>query len=259
MSSSRPVWILMDASNHIYRDFHASADTCLDLTEARIEMLLDRIECDRFAVCFDSPSSFRKRIDPTYKSNRSIRPATVAVALAKLRQYCFDLEIDVVECDGYEADDCIATLSAVGCEAGCRVIMVSSDKDLRQCLRPGLVTQLTECKRDRDRLFTRYMTAAQLHEDYGVTPEQWCDYQCLVGDSTDGIKGAEGIGPQAARQILARCGSLAEYYENPWPANLTAKQMAKMQTFRSRWKTVEQLVRLRVDAPIPEAWREVDV
>lgn len=266
MSAFRPIWVVVDASNHIYSDFHAAGEKCLELTESRIELIAEHVRernqrrsPDRVAVCFDSPTSFRKRIDTQYKAHRSVRPATVGVALANLRDYCLGSAIDVVECEDYEADDCIATIAAIGVSHGARVIICSSDKDLHQCLVPGLVTQLCKIKRERAHVYSQYMTAAGLADEYGITPAQWCDYQVLVGQPGDNVRGAQGIGPDTARRILRSCGSIEGYYENPWAANLTAKQMQKMQAFRPEWRTVDQLIRLRTDVPVAHAWKEAAV
>lgn len=251
---NRPLWCVIDASNHVHRYFHAAGDKCQELTETLIETISDHFACDRLAVCFDSPMSFRRKIDATYKANRSVRPATVGIALAGLRQFCLKSQIDVVECDSYEADDCMATLARMGVDCGARVILCGSDKDLHQCLVPGLVTQLVEIKRSGERLFTNYTSSADVRENYGITTEQWCDYQCLVGEKGDNVTGADGIGGMTAAKILRSCGSIEKYYENPWAANLTAKQMAAMAKFRGRWKTVEQLIRLCTTVPIGEGW-----
>lgn len=261
MTKSNPLWALVDAANHIHRDYNAAGATkALGLFKRTIAGLRKLSSPDLVAICFDSPKRWRQSIEPSYKADRGESDPEIRKIFDLVREWCITEGIDVVESEGFEADDCIATLTRIARSSGGRVLIASSDKDLRQLLESGTVTALTGYKREGSELVQRrWMTAAMVREDFGIDPDQWVDYQTMIGDKTDNVIGAHGIGPAAARRVLRACRSLDQYYDNPWPANLTAHQMAALEKFRGRYRTVRRLVQLRADVPLAAAWHEMGV
>lgn len=254
---TRP-WILIDGNNYVHRDFHAAGPKALKVFAKRIEALRNRFEPSGLVVAFDGPHSWREDIDADYKAHRGAKPDGIAEFFAAVRERLVADAVDMLTVDGFEGDDIIATLTRILRERGQRVVIASADKDTRQCLEAGAVTQLVSIKREGQKLFCEWMTAEDLAAKFGVHPEQWIDYQCLVGDKVDGITGADRIGPKTARQILAGGRSLSDYYRNPWAVNITAKQRAAIAVFRNRLDHVRRLVTLRRDVPLPAAWFELE-
>ena len=144
-------------------------------------------------------------------------------------------------------DDCIATIVR---HSSNRIAIASGDKDLNQMLEPDRVTILRKCKRNFGNLQCDWMTAARLKKDTGLAPNQWVDYQTLVGDSTDKIAGCKGVGPKAAKALLSSCGSLDAFYAKPFGANITKSARAKVLAFKPDREHVRSLVELRRDVPI---------
>lgn len=199
------------------------------------------------AICCDSRRSFRKEADPTYKANR---PAQEAPLTHQMLATIDALKADGFPCwiaDGYEADDIIAT--AVKCALACsdddRIVIATADKDLTQLIGPRVTMHKTSDGNTLD--------AAGVVEKFGVRPDQMLDYLCLVGDSSDNVRGAEGIGPKKAAALLATFGTLDALYAaiDAQTAKLANGQSASLAEFRERWPKVRELLRLRDDAPVP--------
>src|SRR5699024_1620096 len=105
-----------------------------------------------------------------------------------------------LELDNYEADDIIATLAQRGREAGIRVTVVSSDKDLMQLVTDG-VDMLDPIKGTP-------IGPEQVQEKFGVVPEKVVDVQALAGDSVDNVPGVPGIGLKTAAELINNYGDL---------------------------------------------------
>jgi len=95
----------------------------------------------------------------------------------------------------------IATYSRLAREAGAKVTIVSSDKDLMQLVYDGKVEMLDPMK-------SRRIGPAEVIEKFGVPPEKVIDVQALIGDSVDNVPGVPGIGVKTAAKLIAEFGDL---------------------------------------------------
>ncbi len=226
------------------------------------------------AICCDSGRSFRKDIDPTYKANR--QDSDKDAERARIRHQ-IDLAVEILRGDGFpvwsakgfEADDLIASavqaaetstfVSANGATVEILprdVLVISPDKDLRQ-----LVTERVEvlAPANGDRPEKLY-DAESVYLKHGVTPNQLTDYLALVGDASDNIRGAKGIGEKTAAKLITQYGNLDDLYVaiDAGNAGFSTAGLASLTEFRERMETVRSLIRLRTDAPLPfeEIFRE---
>lgn len=250
--------LLIDGNNHIARDCYA----CKDATQTanrfltRLEMLHDQLKPSRMVVCWDSPGqTFRKDLFPDYKSHRGPPSDELRRSLARGRQICIEVGVDSLEVPGFEADDLIATLCTQDQKRGWKVIMSSTDKDLRQLLCDGQVNQMVAWSRVQDRFEFTWCTETTLLNKYGVSPRQWLDVQILAGDSSDGIPGAKRIGEQTALDLIKTHGSLEKLLANPWLIPGDAIRRA-MFAFKPSASIMSQLCTLRRDVPLPAAWMQ---
>ncbi len=86
-----------------------------------------------FAVIFDSArKTFRNEIYSAYKANRTEAPDDLAPQFEYIRKSVSAFNLPSVELVNYEADDLIATYVEQILDAGAKVTIVSSDKDLMQ-------------------------------------------------------------------------------------------------------------------------------
>jgi DNA polymerase-1 len=171
----------------------------------------DRLEPDLIGVVFDHPGpTFRDDLYAEYKANRPETPDELVVQSQLARDLVDSLGLPRVESPGLEADDLIAGLAAAAAERGDRVVVVSSDKDLLQILRDG-VRIIQPGRPGRE---ARTVHADDVPDLLGVTVGQVPDYMALVGDSSDNVPGARGIGPKTAVKLLEAWDSLDAIYEN---------------------------------------------
>lgn len=212
-----PTLFLIDASIYIFRSWFALPDSITD-TQGRpfnaaqgyIRFLLKLLQTQQpshIACCFDESltSSFRNKIYPGYKANRALPPTELKYQFAACRATTEGLGVAEFASHTLEADDLIASLTTLAHQHNMPVTIVSRDKDLAQCLRPG------------DTLWDgaeQWLSYEDIQVKYGVSPEQLPDYQALVGDKVDNIPGVAGIGPKAAASLLQAFGSLADIYQN---------------------------------------------
>ena len=153
------------------------------------------------AVIFDKGShTFRNDLYDLYKANREAMPEDLRPQIPLTRRATEAFNIACKELEGYEADDIIATLACQAREAGGRVTIISSDKDLMQLVGDGveMLDAMKNRRIDRDGVF----------EKFGVWPEQVVDVQALAGDSVDNVPGAPGIGIKTAAQLISEYGTL---------------------------------------------------
>lgn len=244
----------IDGTNWVHVLWHAQHGR--DVTAAflrRLQALVDALTPRATVACFDRRSC-RADIDPGYKASRKEKPAELVADLAAVELAVAESELaTIAQQDGAEADDSLATLAYWGQMAGEDVILASPDKDLRQCLvGPVKLLRSFRCTWSDD--VGRYVpvdgdwyTAMRLFDDTGLEPRQWVDYQMLVGDTSDDIKGPKGWGEKTATACLAKCGSVENMLANPWTCKCTDRQRGALIDFKRRATMVRQLVTLRTD------------
>ncbi len=200
----------------------------------------------RLAVVMDSRTpTFRHERYPQYKANREKAPQDLHDQVAPIEEILSALGIACLRCDGWEADDLIATLAA-RCKSETReCYILSGDKDILQLVGGGVyVIQPPKGSEDFQVLDRSGVMASR-----GIYPEQVIDYLALTGDQSDNVPGVAGIGDKTARKLLAQYSSLDEVYgelDTLQPESLRKKLVAgRENAFLSR-----ELVRLRADAPV---------
>lgn len=252
-------WMIIDGNNWFARDWYATKHTVKpELTTQfvnRLRIIATQFELDRVVVAWDSPNSFRKQICETYKSNRDGKGDDYLDALRKVQAGVPLHEIDCLQCDGFEADDVIATLVAIANQEGEKATIFSSDKDLHQLLRPGSISQVTGFEKANATAYAlRTITASLLLQKYGVSAHQWIDYRVITGDASDGIKGIKGIGPEVAKKVLSKCKSLDRFAVTPFDADISPRLRTILLNSRKQWDDLRRLLTLRSDVPLPATW-----
>lgn len=208
---------LVDASPYIFRAYFALPEM-FGADGSRIEAIhgfagfllkfLDE-ECpSHIAVTFDESltTSFRNDLFPAYKAQRELPPKELVAQLQSCRAFARAMGVVEFASERFEADDLIGTLAKPLVEAGAHVVVVTSDKDLAQLVRPEL--ELFDYAKG-----LRY-GPAEVVEKFGVRPEQVADYLGLAGDSVDNIPGVRGVGAKTAVQLLTAFEDLDALYGN---------------------------------------------
>lgn len=216
----------------------------------RLQAIVDTWKPSRLIVAFDSDNSFRKQLSPEYKANRKEHDPGLVEGLKELPNKIAEQGKAVwITADGFEGDDILASIANHAVRSGEKCVLCTSDKDVRQCLVPGLVTICRDLKISFGKIQPTWMTADDLMTKVGLTPEQWRDYQVLVGDPTDGITGCPKIGDVTAQKLLREKGNLLEVMANPHACTCSDRQKYELVEFSKRVKLVLDLVTLRRDVP----------
>jgi DNA polymerase-1 len=244
--------ILVDGSGYIFRAFHAlppmtrgdgtPVNAVFGFTNMLSRFLKDHVGT-HLAVVFDAGSkTFRNRIYDLYKAQRPDPPAELIPQFKLVRDATAAFGVACVELEDWEADDLIATYARVAREAGLRVTIVSSDKDLMQLIRPG-VGMLDPIKQ-------KPLGAAEVMEKFGVPPEKVIDVQALMGDSVDNVPGVPGIGPKGAAELIQTFGDL-ETVLAAAPAMKASKRRDNLIAHAESARISRRLVELSDQAPLP--------
>lgn len=157
------------------------------------------------AVFFDKGGSkFRREIFPEYKANRAQMPDALRMQIPEIQKLCSLMGFSVVQREGVEADDLLASAAVKLCENG-RITVVSSDKDFAQIIRPNIRQLLPPQKSSMP---WRELDTVGVRVKFGVPASGIPDFLALVGDSADNIPGLEGVGPKTAAKWIKDFGSL---------------------------------------------------
>ncbi|HSW30376.1 MAG TPA: DNA polymerase I [Longimicrobiales bacterium] len=213
-----PRIFLVDAYALIYRSYFAFINR--PLTNSKGEntsapfgftyFLLDILEKhqpDYLAVVFDAGDSFREELYPEYKATREKMPDDLRSSLERVRDIIEGFRTAVMELPGYEADDVIGTLAVKARDAGLEAVIVSGDKDFYQLVGPG-VHLMNPGRGGPAGVAAEWVAEENASEKFGIPPSQVADYLALIGDASDNVPGAPGIGPKTAVKLLEEFGSL---------------------------------------------------
>ena len=155
-------------------------------------------------VAWDAGMSGREEVYEPYKAHRPSRPDLLKEQWPHLAPLAEAFGFRNVRCDGWEADDVIASLTRRAREAEIPVMIVSGDRDVYQLVREGVKVMTTS----RGVTDTKVYDAEGVVERYGVPPDLVTDLIGLRGDTSDNIPGVPGVGDKTAAQLLQRFGSL---------------------------------------------------
>ncbi len=162
------------------------------------------------AFAFDTSlrSGFRHRIYPAYKAHRPPAPEALRAQFQRIRELLDCLGLAQMAHPEFEADDLIASLATTARTQGCRVDVLSADKDLTQVI---LGSEDRLCDPERGTTWSR----ADIERRLRIRPEQVADMLALAGDRSDNIPGLTGVGPGTAARMLRRFGDLDAILADP--------------------------------------------
>jgi DNA polymerase-1 len=173
-------------------------------TSMLINVLRDE-QPDHVAVAFDvSRQTFRSEAYTEYKANRSASPAEFSGQVGLIKEVLAALRVPVLEKEGYEADDVLATLTRGARRAGFEVLISSGDRDALQLVEEH-VTVLYPIRGVSELI---RMTPEAVQARYGVLPNRYSDLAALVGEDSDNLPGVPGVGPKTAAKWLNLYGDL---------------------------------------------------
>lgn len=201
---------VVDGSGYIFRAYYAISylstksglptNALAGFTKMLLKLIKD-VEARYIAVTFDTGApTFRHEAYPEYKANRAACPEDLVPQMPYFRKIVNSLGLKMLEANGYEADDVIATIVKRFQSQIDNVVIVSGDKDLTQLVNERVC--VWDPMRD-----VRYSPQV-VKEKFGVPPENIVDFLALSGDSSDNVPGVKGVGPKTAAQLIDNFGSV---------------------------------------------------
>jgi len=155
-------------------------------------------------VVWDAGASGRKEVYPEYKGDRPSRPDLLREQFPHFTPLVEAFGYMNVSCEGFEADDVIATLARRAREHGTEVMVVTGDRDTFQLIEDGVRVMAT----GRGITDTKIYDRQAVIDRYGIPPESIPDFYGLKGDTSDNIPGVPGIGDKTAATLLQQFGDL---------------------------------------------------
>jgi DNA polymerase-1 len=212
MTEKKPKVFLIDGSSYLYRAFFAIAhlsnskgfptNATYGFTNMLLKVLREK-EAEYVAIAFDAPGpTFRHEVFGEYKANRPAMPEDLRVQVPYIKEIVSALRLPVLEKEGYEADDLIASLAKKLEGQRIETVIVSGDKDLMQLVSPHVTMY--------DPMKDKTYQIPDVRERFGVPPDKVVEVMGLCGDTSDNIPGVPGIGPKTAAQLIEEFGSVEE-------------------------------------------------
>ena len=163
-----------------------------------------------FAAMDSKTKTFRHEMYPEYKATRNKTPEDLHAQISWICDILETLGIPTLQCDGYEADDIIATVAKKCAEQGAECKILSGDKDLMQ-----LVDTNTLILKPESGASTWKLTDADgVAAEWGVPPSQLLDLLSLYGDTADNVPGVHGVGVKTAAKLLTDYTDLDGLYSH---------------------------------------------
>lgn len=184
---------------------------------------LEAVQPDCAAVAFDLKApTFRHKSDAAYKANRKGMPHELALQMPLIKEILADLGVKTLECEGFEADDILGTLSEIFGN-GDECVILTGDRDSLQLVSESCTVRLATNRE------TVVYTPDKFREDYGLEPIQLIELKALMGDSSDNISGVKGIGEKTAAALIKEQGNVEQLYENLDSMKLTPSVRKKLE------------------------------
>lgn len=250
---------LVDGSSYIFRAYHrlppltnrhgTPAGAVYGYTTMLWKLADGLTKADgptHMAVILDaSEHTHRNEMYAQYKAHRPPPPEDLIPQFPLIRVATRAFSIPCIEEAGLEADDIIACYATAAKEAGWRVTIVSSDKDLMQLIDEDAGIDMLDTMNDRR------IGRAEVFEKFGVPPEKVGDVLALMGDSVDNVPGVPGIGPKTASQLIQQFGDLETVLASTGEIS-KPKLKQSLIDHADNARLSRELVRLVCDARLPE-------
>lgn len=203
------------------------------------------------ACCWDMGSkTFRTEKFDGYKANRLAPPDELIPQFDLVKEVVTSFRIPNVGIAGYEADDCIGTLSRQFGAQGTDVLVLTGDHDMLQLIDERVSVAIMKKGASNYAVYT----PVSLLEERQLTPAQVVDLKGLMGDTSDNYPGVKGIGEKTALKLVQQYGSVEGILANL--AELPKGVRAKIEAELDMLHLSRDLATIRCDVPILCAFEE---
>ena len=257
MDSQPKKLFLLDAYALIFRSYYAFIKnpriTSKGLNTSAIfgflltlEEVLQKQKPTHIAVVFDTPTpTFRHEMYSDYKANRDETPEDIKKAVPYIKRLIEAYKIPVIDYPGFEADDVIGTLAKKASEKGFTTYMMTPDKDFAQLVTDNILM----FKPSRSGNESVQWGVEDIKREFSVKdPIQVIDILALMGDASDNIPGAPGVGPKTAMKLVSEYGSVEELFKHT--DQLKGKLKEIIENNRDKIELSKKLATIDVNVPV---------
>ena len=222
--------------------------------------ILDEVNPEYIAVAFDlkAPTARHKLYDG-YKANRKGMPEELAEQMPIIKKILKAMNIDIIEKEGYEADDVLGTLSRFGENNGLEVHILSGDRDTFQLATDNVKIHIPRTKGGKTE--TDIFDKKKVEEVYGIEPKQLIEVKGLQGDTSDNIPGVPGIGEKTALSLIQKYGTVKNLYEKleKGETDIKGKQKEKLENNKDLAELSLFLGTINLEVPIEDTLENLKV
>jgi DNA polymerase-1 len=208
--------------------------------------VLQKQKPTHIAVAFDTPApTFRHEMYKEYKATRDETPEDIKKAVPYIKRLLEAYKIPIIDCPGFEADDIIGTLAKKASDQGFITYMMTPDKDFAQ-----LVTdKIFMFKPSRSGNESVKWGVDDVKREFSIErPEQVIDILALMGDTSDNIPGAPGVGPKTAMKLISEYGSAEEVIKNA--DKLKGKLKETIENNKGKIELSKKLATIDLNVPV---------
>ena len=208
---------------------------------------VNELSPDGIAVAFDMRApTFRHKAVDSYKANRHGMPDELAGQMPIIKELLTALGVKVLECEGFEADDILGTLSKICSDSNGECYILTGDRDSLQLIDDNVTVMLHTTKG------TVKYNEEKFTEDYGIAPIELIDLKALMGDSSDNISGVKGIGEKTASQLIQTHHTVEQLYSALENGNVEASKsvLTKLEAGKADAEQSKWLATIVKNAPI---------
>ena len=265
--------LLVDGSNLMFQMFYGMPSRIVNKQGVAIHGVLGfvgaflrivgLVEPSHILVVFDGEhGNPRVLLDDQYKANRPDFSAMQEEETPFSQMpYIYDaldhIGVRRLETVHFEADDVIASCALRFWQEGGGVVIASMDSDFFQLVKAPSSEGNDGIEVLRYRGKQSIMCDwGYVCERFGVSPDLYCAFKSLVGDTSDNIKGVCGIGPKTAAKLLAQYGSLESVIAHCDEIKPSRVGMA-LKAGQERLFLNHRLIELGANVPLPLEYGEL--
>ncbi|MCX6333951.1 MAG: DNA polymerase I [Bacteroidia bacterium] len=211
-----------------------------------LEEVLQKQKPTHIAVVFDTPTpTFRHEMYSEYKANRDATPEDIKKAVPYIKKLIEAYRIPVIDSPGFEADDVIGTLAKEASKKGFTTYMMTPDKDFAQLVSDNIFM----FKPSRSGNESVKWGVEDIKREFSVNdPKQIIDILALMGDASDNIPGAPGVGPKTAVKLISEYGSVEELFKHT--DKLKGKLKEIIENNREKIELSKKLATIDINVPV---------
>ena len=224
---------------------------------------LEEVSPDYMLIAFDSKTAanVRKQVYDGYKKNRHKMPDELAEQMGEIKEILDAMNIKHLELSDYEGDDILGSFSKKFADENTEVYILSGDRDLFQLAQKNIIIRIPRTKMGKTE--TEIYDEQKIEEEYGLKPCELIELKALMGDSSDEIPGAPGIGPKTATTLLQKFSTIDKLYDaldnEKYNSDFKPKVRESLENNKELVYISKDIGTIKIDAPITDNIEDIRV